>query len=293
MNPVQRFFAPQSILRLEFLRILLPLAILGFLSSRIMNPVDWLTGGGFHIPDLGHKDWRQPFYIPPLPIWAAVGICVSTAMSGLALSAGFKTRIAACVFALCLIFTALADRLESFTVSKLGAVLALALFLTPGGKAIGVDAWLASKSKGTGKPLPSVTWGNIRFFQILTVTLYAASGLSKMRGDWLTHDHVLWTHLHDSYQTPVAYWVARLLPFKAWTFFQYLVLAFETGAPIWFLLPFTRKPALWVALGMHVFIGLCFGPVIWFALLMIILVFACFAPLPWLSRLLRRPYFDG
>jgi hypothetical protein len=39
--------------------------------------------------------------------------------------------------------------------------------------------------------------------------------------------------------------------------------------------------------GMHLMIGLMFGPVIWFSLLMMTLLVASYAPAPWLARALR------
>jgi hypothetical protein len=125
--------------------------------------------------------------------------------------------------------------------------------------------------------------------------MYCGSGLSKWNGDWLSHPHVLWTHMHDSYQTWATYWVANLMPMAAWRPLQYLVLAFEILAPLWFVLPFTRLPALGMGLAMHLFIGLCFGPVKWFALLMAILLLGSFAPVSWLDRIFamirfRRPF---
>ena len=74
------------------------------------------------------------------------------------------------------------------------------------------------------------------------------------------------------------------------------MLAFEAGAPLWFSLERTRPYAFLFGAGMHVMIGLMFGPVVWFALLMITLLVggwgppALFAPLEALAeRLERRP----
>ncbi|GEM_PF-687088 len=312
-QPLRRFLSAQPLIRLEFLRIFLPLAILGFFATRILHADDWLTASGFQIPDLGHKDWRQPYYIAPLATWQAWSLAALLALSGLMVSAGFRTRLASGIFFLCLLYVTLADRLEAFTVSKLGTVLMLAIFLTPAGKTFGVDAWLshrrrrrkadrqvsnakasiagASETKAPEDPVHAgslVTWGNVRFFQVLVVVLYCASGLSKIKGDWLTHPAVLWTHMHDSYQTVLAYWVTRALPGAAWTPLQYLVLGFETLAPIWFSWSLTRRPALIMGLGLHAFIGLCFGPVKWFAILMAVLLLGGFAPRPWLVRMLPR-----
>lgn len=274
------FFAPQPAIRLEFLRLFIPLAILLFLSSRLLHPADWLTNQGFQVPDLGHRDWRQPLYLAPLSLWVATLLCIVTTFSGLLVTLGFLTRLSSGIFAACLVYLTLADRMAAFTVSKLGAVLALALFLTPTGNAFSVDAWLRTKKTGLPSQKTTVSWGNVRFFQCLLLVMYFASGIAKIHGQWLENNHVLWTHLHDSYQTLCTYWIAKTLPYSAWTWLQYLVLTFESGALLWFILPYTRFYALIVGLGMHLFIGLCFGPVIWFALLMIILLIGCFAPIP-------------
>ena len=74
---------------------------------------------------------------------------------------------------------------------------------------------------------------------------------------------------------------------------QYLTLAFEVGAPLWFAFRRTRLPALFVGLGMHAMIGLMFGPVVWFALLMAGLLVGSYAPATWLLRLFRAPAAPG
>jgi hypothetical protein len=272
--------APQPVERLALLRILLPLAILGFLSSRLVHADAWLTASGFRLPDLG-GDWRQPLYVPALPAWLAWTIAAAITASGLSLAIGLATRPAAVVFALLVAFVTLADRLEAFTVSKLAPVLTLALAFAPSGARYGVDAW-----RRRGPVVTRVAGGPIRFFQIFLVTMYSASGIAKARGDWLTKQ-VLWTHLHDEYQTRVAWLVMRALPGWSWWFQQGLVLTFEVGAPLWFALRWTRRPALIVGLGMHAMIGLMFGPVVWFAILMASILIASFLPEPLLLRVFR------
>ena len=122
---------------------------------------------------------------------------------------------------------------------------------------------------------------SIRFFQLLLVVLYSGSGIAKLRGDWLSGP-VLWTHVHDSYQTAVTWFFIRVFPGWLWRVLQWATLAFEVGAPVWFSLRATRTAALFAGLGMHAFIGLMFGPVVWFALLMSTLLLASFAPERWL-----------
>jgi hypothetical protein len=279
-------WAPQPLARLCALRVLAPLAILGFLSSRLVHADHWIGSAGFHVPDLGHADYRQPVYLGVLPNGAAWVVAVLIVVSGLAVVAGAFTRLAAPLFAVLLVYVALADRLAAFTVSKLGAVIALALAFTPCAAAASVDSW--RRRRRDGRPTPTlVSGGNVRFFQILLAVMYSATGVAKARGDWLVRGDVIYTNLHDSYQTPVSYFLAAHVPVPAWTAFQWLVLALELGAPLWFSLRPTRLPALVLLLGMHAVIGLGFGPVIWFACLMAGLLVSCFAPARWLERALR------
>ena len=277
--------APQPIERLEFIRILAPLAILGFLASRFVHVEHWLTEVGFVVPPRAVADYRQPLYIPPIPVWLAVVVALVTVASGLATSLGYRTRWSSGVFASLLAYLALADRLEAFTVNKLGTVVAIALFASPSGSRFSVDDWLRSK-RADGAPAPTlVSWGNVRFFQALLAFMYLASGIAKSKGGWFSEPNVIWSHLHDSYQTTFTYFLATSVPAPAFTLFQYLTLAYELGAPLWFGVRRLRPIGLTLGLGMHASIGLMFGPVVWFSLLMMVLVFGSFAPLELLKRM--------
>src|SRR5262249_5438038 len=145
----------------------------------------------------------------------------------------------------------------------------------------------------SGPPPTHVTWSNVRFFQALLMFFYCASGIAKSRGDWLDTPNVIWSHLHDSYQTSFTSFLATTAPALAWRLFQYATLAYELGAPLWYAWRRTGLAALFVGLGMHAMIGLMFGPVVWFSLLMISLLLGSFAPLPWLERALGRVWENG
>jgi uncharacterized membrane protein YphA (DoxX/SURF4 family) len=292
------FTPPQPIERLEFIRVCAPLALLGFLSSRLVHVEHWITRVGFVVPERMGSDYRQPLYIPPVPVWLAVVIAVATVVSGLATSIGYRTRWASGIFATLLAYLALADRLEAFTVNKLGTVIVFALFVSPAGARYSLDAWLRAKREPE-TPLPThVHWGNVRFFQVLLALMYLGSGIAKASpdpdstrsfGDWF-YPNTMWSHLHDSYQTPFTYFLAASVPALAFNVFQYLTLAYELGAPVWFGVRRLRPIGLAFGLAMHASIGLMFGPVIWFALLMMVLLFGSFAPLAWLTRLFEAAW---
>ncbi len=261
---------PQSADRLRFLRLVVPLVVLGFLSARLLHADEWLSTAGFQVPRLRDGDYRQPLYLAPLAPWLAWTVAGALVAAGLALALGIVPRATSVAFAALLAYVALADRLEAFTVSKLAPFLALALGSAPGGL-----PWRARPG--------AVRGGALRFFQVFLPVLYSGSGIAKARGDWLTKD-VVFSHLHDSYQTAVTYFLIEHVPPFGWIVLQVGTLAFEVGAPLWFALRWTRRPALVVGLGMHASIGLLFGPVVWFALLMIALLIGGYAP----ERFFRR-----
>jgi uncharacterized membrane protein YphA (DoxX/SURF4 family) len=279
--------APQSILRLEIVRALAPLAILGFMSGRMAHADELLGEAGFRVPDLLVDDYRQPLYVAALSNGAAWCVAVVLVAAGLATAAGYRTRAASLVFACALAFVALADRLGAFTVSKIAPTLMLAIFLSPAGARYGVDAWRARRADPRVEPPTEVSSGAVRYFQAFLVVMYVSSGWAKATYEWFDDPHILWSHVHDSYQTWFAWAFANAMPSFAWSVFQYVVLALELGAPIWFASARARPIALVLALGMHAMIGLMFGPVKWFALLMMIVLVAGYASDATLARAAR------
>jgi uncharacterized membrane protein YphA (DoxX/SURF4 family) len=267
---------PLPVLRIEIVRIAAPLAILGFMSGRLAHADEWIGNAGFRVPDLG-GDWRQPLYVPALPTAVAWAVAAAMVASGLACALGYKTRRSALVFAATLAFVAVSDRLAAFTVSKMSPAVVLAIAAGPAGTRLGVDAWMKAR-RGEHVDDAMRPMGSVRFLQLLPVTIYSASGIAKARGDWLSVPLVLWSHLHDSYQTALSFALASSLPGWSWTLMQGLVLAFEMLAPLWFGLARTRTYALVFGLGMHAMIGLCFGPVLWFALLMMTMLVGGYVP---------------
>jgi hypothetical protein len=278
--------APEPVLRLEIIRIFAPLATLGFMSSRLAHADEWLSGVGFQVPRMTVPDWRQPLYLSPVSPTMAWAIAAVMVASGLAVSAGFRARIAAVVFAATLAYVALADRLAAFTVSKLSPAVMLALAASPCGLRFGVDAWLRAR-KDPDVALPAdVAAAGTRFFQILLVVFYCGSAAAKARGDWFKNPIVLFTHLHDSYQTRLSWAVVHVFPAFCYTLLQVVVFTLEAGSPIWFTWKRSRPVALATAVAMHALIGLMFWPVRWFSLLMISMWLGAYLPEEWLERAL-------
>jgi hypothetical protein len=167
---------PTPVLRIEMVRIGAPLAILGFMSTRIAHADEWIGDAGFRVPDLG-GDWRQPLYVPALPSWLAWGVAAAMTLSGLACCLGVKTRASALVFASTLAFVALSDRLAAYTVTKLSPIVVLAIALSPAGARLGLDAYRKRKKTGR-RPKKLRPLGAVRFLQLLVVVFYSASGIA-------------------------------------------------------------------------------------------------------------------
>src|SRR5205085_7288412 len=121
------------------------LAILGFMSSRIAHADEWIGDGGFHVPDVGGSAWQQPLYVPALPSTIAWIVAAIIVVTGGAMSAGFRTRVAATIFAAFAAYVALSDRLAAFSASKMAPMVAIAIALSPAGGRYSVDAWLAKR----------------------------------------------------------------------------------------------------------------------------------------------------
>ncbi len=287
MSPLQKLLAavyrwidaPMPAVRIEFVRVFAPLATLGFMSMRLIHADEWLGEAGFRVPKLPHVP-HQPLWIPPLPndlAWLLVTVMV---VSGLLTSAGYRTRKSALVFASTLVFVALSDRPSAFTVSKISPVIMIAIACSPAGNRFGFDAWTRLR-QGEELGPAIVPLAPIRFLQAFLSTFYCASGVAKAGSDWLTTPLVLYSHLHDSYQTIVSFLAAQYIPGPVWTPLQYSVLVYEMGAPILFAYKHTRLPTVLYGVSMHIGIGLMFGPVEWFAMLMITLILGSYAPDGW------------
>ncbi len=188
------------------------------------------------------------------------------------------------MFAATLAYVALSDRLAAFTVSKLSPAVMLALAASPCGVRFGVDAWRRRRADPEA-PLPtSVAAAGPRFFQVLLPVFYSGGSIAKARGDWLHNPIVLFTHLHDSYQTALSWAVLHVLPGWAFTLIQAVVFVLEGGAPVWFAWRRTRGTALALAIVMHAMIGMMFWPVRWFSLLMISMWCGAYLPEALLER---------
>ena len=237
----QRFwFSPQPAHRIAILRIVAPLAILGLLSSRLLNFREFFTDAGYHIPDLIagpggrsfffhliHGRVQQPFYIHPIGELAAHVVAILVVVFGLCVSLGLFTRVSTLVFAALLVYVALFDRVSAVSVNKLGTIVMIALCFCPSGARYSLDALMRRRP-----PPDDIPGAPLRFLQVQLVVMYCASGLCKsIQGDWLHNGYVLWSQLHGHYQTSLAFFLGGHLPSWVWPPLQGTVLALRTLRP--------------------------------------------------------------
>ena len=229
------------------------------MSGRLAHADEWIGDAGFRVPDLG-GDWRQPLYVPALPVGARVGASPRPwSRRGLACSLGYKTRRSALVFAATLAFVAVSDRLAAFTVSKMSPVIMLAIAAGPAGRAPRRRR-LEAGTPARGAPARDAPAG-----QRALSSAPAGHDLQRVghrEGARRLAVDAARPVVPPPRQLPDGALVRARVgpPGWAWTPMQGLVLAFEMLAPLWFGLARTRTYALVFGLGMHAMIGLCSAP---------------------------------
>ncbi len=247
-------------------------AFLVFMARNLLSPLEWLTGEGFHLAaGLQRAGALAPF--PLLPVWAVPLFVAFLLAAGLVVAHRPQHRhFAFAALALAAIYAEGVDSASAFALNKIYVAGFVLLALAP-------DC-AAAPGRGTVTAL--------RAFQAMLMTLYFATGLTKVKsGNWLEHPDVLWTHAQSYYTTEAAAFMLRNLPAGAWTVLQYSVLLFEVGAPLWFAWRRTRPYAILFGLSFHLGIALLMKAV-WVFSLQMVAFYALFLSESAAAELLRR-----
>lgn len=217
---------------------------------------EWLTEAGFHLTgeELASMGYPEPW--PLLEAWQV------PCFAGLILGGSVLVllnrwrRLGLIMLFLCALYAQRVDYMAAFTLNKLYVGIYALLAMGPG-------LW---RDTTTGRLMQSAVV--LRVLQATLILQYAAAGLAKLEGDWLTGHDILWTQVQGVYRTEVAAWALRNLPLWAWAVQQHVSLAFEVGAPVLFLLPKLRPVALMLGIGFHLVIALMMKDLIFFSLQM-------------------------
>lgn len=241
------WYGPMPAIRLAAFRqgVLFMLAI--YMLARWSHAAEWLTSAGFHPSPRadGVNTPQLPLLPPALLPYLGVALFGSIALA----IVGWLRRPATIVALLVVVYVTLVDPVSAFTLNRLFILSLLLLALAP-----------APDPDDTAPAWP------VRVLQLTLVVHYATSGVCKsLRGDWLTHNDVLWAQLQNIYMTDAAALFVRLTPMWAMTLLQHVALGFELLAPLLFGFRRLRPFALIIGLGMHIMIAVTMYQLFYFS----------------------------
>jgi len=265
--------AEQSVARFRLFECAFTVAFLLYMGRNLLHPMEWLTAEGFHLAE----GLQRPGSLPPFPLLPSWGVPIFTgALLWSGWIVGFRSRWRRFGFgalALLALYAEGVDSASAFALNKIYGAGFIFLLFAPG--------------YGGNPPRGSVM--SVRVFQMMLLTIYFATGFTKVYGgDWLIHSDVVWSHAQGYYCTEFAALLLRNLPPVGWTIVQYSVIVFELGAPVWFVWRRTRPFAILFGLSFHLGIALMMQAV-WVFSLQIVTFYVLFLPektaANWLNRL--------
>lgn len=230
-----------------------------YMVYRVPYMSERLTSDGFHYTkELKNRRHYNPF--PLLPSRAKIPFAVVTLWSVVSYLLWRKQRLMMWIIAAIAIYIQFADQAAAFTLNKYYIV-----FFT-------ISALMLSQVDIRASNTVPAWW--VRVIQITLLIQYFTAGTCKiMHGDWLVETSILWTQVQWLYCTDFAamllreYWSDSIF----WTIWERATLIFEIWAPLFFILPRTRK--LWIILGIwfHIFIAVTMSNLIYFSLQLMVI----------------------
>lgn len=248
------WYAPIDPVRLDAFRQAFTYTLVFYTLGWFQHAEEWLTAEGFHPSPAA--DPRYAPHVPLLPTGAVSGFFAVYFAAMAAVIFGWARRAATWVVLAGITYVSIADPIAAFTLNRLYVFGFLVLALAPGptgqGDAARIPAW------------------PVRVLQVSLLLHYFVAGVCKaLFGDWLGHDDVLFVQVQGMYRTEAAVWLLDRLPAWAWTALQHATLAFESGAPLLFLVRRLRPLAFVVGIGMHLVVALTMYQLIYFSAQMI------------------------
>jgi hypothetical protein len=265
------WLAPVEARPVRVFECLFTLTFLVWMGRCFMTWEEWLTEAGFHLTaaELASMGYPEPWpLLLPWQVAVLAGLMVTG--GGLVLMNRWR-RAGLIILFLCALYVQRADYMAAFTLNKLFVGIYALLAAAPG-------MWRDEK---TGRLMQSAVV--LRVLQATLILQYAAAGLAKLEGDWLTGHDILWTQVQGVYRTEAAAWALRNLPMWAWAVQQHVLLAFEVGAPVLFLVARLRPVAMLLGIGFHLVIALMMKDLVFFTLQMWTF-YVLFFPARWWER---------
>lgn len=218
-------------------------------------------------------------WVGPWPGW---GMYLHFGMMGLAafsVAAGFRTRIAAAVFAACLLYVELIDR-SLYLNHYYWMILSGMLFIfLPMGTVWSIDSFL-----GRQPPNQQISLWVVRMLRFQVGMVYVFAGLAKLNGDWVMRAEPLATWLPARSNL---WMIGPLLAMPASAFvLSWAGALFDLTIVAWLSIWKTRVAAFCALCGFHLFTWVLFPSIGVFPLLMTLGATIFFEP-DWPRRLIR------
>lgn len=199
-----------------------------------------------------------------LDILDAPGVLWTVHLLGLVvfllLTIGLFTRIVAPVAFLVTVAYAHRTAGTQFGLDQINGLLALYLAIGPSGALWSIDAWLADRDAGRTLSVSEQVLANValRLMQVHMCVIYFFAGAGKLLGDTWWNGEAFWGAIaNHEYQTLDVTWLA----FHPWaiSLATHTIVLWEISYPALVWPRLTRPLVLFLALPLHLGIGLCLG----------------------------------
>ena len=196
-------------------------------------------------PEVG---WKMSAIGPTLPAWLCIALCLARTLSAVAFTIGFHARAAGIATAVMGYALLVNDAMAYTNTLHLlhAAVLVVAL----------VD---------DRSPMSSV-W----LVRALPLSVYIFSGLAKLNAQWLSGETLVRLADEQTIASPT-------IVLAHARFFSVATAVFELALPLLLIVSRTRRWAMWMAAGFHLYLQLTVHPDV-FGMMMIVLLLAFVEP---------------
>lgn len=255
------WFEPIQPARLRVFEKAFAITFIYYVASWGLFAREWLTTEGFHFSaEATSASYPPP--MPPLPPEWLVPFMVVIFAAPTFVILGIGRRPALFITFVCAIYIQLVEIAAAFTLNKLYIMFFLVLLIAPRPQKVAVE--------GEEEPQLRQSAWPVRLIQSTLIIQYCSAGICKVaHGDWLKRADILYSHAVGLYRNTLATLAIHHLPKSLWVVQGVIALLFECLAPALFLIMKLRWIAIFVGVGMHIFIALLMKDLIFFSAQMI------------------------
>lgn len=217
--------------------------LFGEAIERLPYAAELFSNEGFH---------RTSFAVPVPSPSVAYALVAASALSALAMSLGWRTRIATMVTLISWSWLYAIDQIGEKALHSLMLVVLAALAISDSGATLSLDARRdGSRDRAWVTPL--------RIIQLEFAQVYFFAGVVKTRvPDWLSGG-VLSRSLSSRWANEAGMWAARTLPESTWHALAVASVVYELGAPWLLFVPRARRYVIALGLVFHAGIQVMLG----------------------------------